>query len=298
MRVSRAFIWVFLAPATGSFCLIFLYPILQSLYLSFFSVEGFYGGAETFVGLENYQELLRSPLLHTAFRNILVIGVVGGLATFGLAFLFMVLLTSGIRGKAFFRALIYLPNVISVVAITTLWTQYIYNPRYGLLNSFFSTLGLDDLAGIQWTAVDLLLWSMLIAFVWAGVGWFMLILLSGVERIPTDYYEAARLDGATTWQMFTRITLPLLRDVVQVALVTWVILIVNLFGFPKAYTPGTTQRGTITPSIYLYDLVFGNANGGTLDIGKASALAVMLLVSILVVWLMISRVLRRERLEF
>src|SRR6185295_14671451 len=128
-------------------------PILQSIYLSFFDVQGFYGGTETLVGLGNYAELARSPLLRTAFVNMLVIGVVGGLATFGLAFLFMVLLTSGIRGKSFFRALIYLPNVISVVAITTLWTQYIYNPRYGLLTSVFSALGLDGLASIQWTSL-------------------------------------------------------------------------------------------------------------------------------------------------
>lgn len=298
MRASRAFIWAFLAPAVAAFCLIFLYPILQSVYVSFFAVEGFYGGVQTFVGLDNYRELLRSPLLWTAFRNIAVVGLVGGAAIFGLAFMFVVLLTSGIRGKAFFRAIIYLPNVISVVAITTLWTQYVYNPRYGLLNSLFETLGLHDLARIQWTSTDLLFWSMVIALVWAGVGWFMLIILAGAERIPIDYYEAARLDGATTFRMFVSITVPMLRPVIQVALITWVILVANLFSFPKAFTPGTTHRETITPAIYLYDLVFGSAQGGTVDIGKASALAVVLLVTILGVWLVVNRLSRRDRVEY
>ena len=298
MRASKRFLWLFLIPAIATFCLIFLYPILQSLYLSFFDVTGFYGGTETFTGLDNYQELVRSPLFRQSVVNVLIIAFVGGAATFGFAFLFMVMLTSGIRGKSFFRAMLYLPSVISVVAITTLWTQYIYNPRYGLFHQVFELLGLQGLADIKWTSLDMLMWSMLIAFVWNGVGWFMLILLAGVERIPGDFYEAARIDGASTFQMFRRITVPLMRNVIQVALITWIIVIANVFSFPRTWTPGSTQRSTITPAIYLYDLVFGATEGGGADIGKAAALAIMLLVAVVVIWALVSRAMRQDRLEY
>lgn len=297
-RSDTRMVWLFLTPAIACFGLVFLYPIVQSLFQSFFDIQGFGSGPAPFIGLDNYADVLRSPLFRQSVANILIAAVVGGIAVFGLAFLFMVFLTSSIRGKAFFRAMIYLPQVISVVAITTLWTQYIYNPRYGLLNQVFELLGLTALAEIQWTSIDMLLWSMLIAFVWTTVGWFMLILLAGAQRIPIEYYEAARLDGASTFQMFRRITLPLMSGVIQVALITWVILAVNLFSFPRTWTPGSTQRNTISPAIYLYELVFGRSEGGGGQIGKAAAVAMLMILAVLAYWVISSILSRRERLEY
>jgi ABC-type sugar transport system permease subunit len=161
---------------------------------------------------------------------------------------------------------------------------------------------MDGLAKTQWTSFDMIFWSMLIAYVWGGVGWYMLILLAGVERIPNDYYEAAKLDGANLFQMFYKITLPLLRDVLRVALVMWSIGVINLFAFPRAFTPVNLPKELMTPANYLYQLAFGmgSSGGGSsgLQVGKAAAIAVCLLVMVLFVSEGINRLLKPQALEY
>lgn len=295
MKPSKRVIGLFMAPAVLAYLLIFLYPTLRTIYLSFFKMPGF-GTEMTFRGFKNYFELLRTPLFVESLFNIFKIWSIGGIAIFFLAFLFTALLTSGIRGKNFFRAVIYLPNIISVVAVTTMWTQYIYQPRYGLFKTLFQLLGLESLVKIQWTSQDMLFRSMLIAYVWGAVGWFLLIILAGVERIPNDFYEAAKLDGATMFQSFFLITLPLLRDVLKVSLVMWSITVINLFAFPKTFTPVAQQRATYTPAIYLYELAFGVR--GKHALGKAAAVGVGLLILVLVVSALISWLFKKERVEY
>jgi ABC-type sugar transport system permease subunit len=298
MKPSRRMIFSFLAPALLAYIAIFLYPTVRTVYMSFFRVSGFVGADMHFRGIDNYKELYHTPLFRDSFVNIFRLWFIGGIAIFALAFLFMVLLTSGIRGKKFFRAIIYLPNLIPVVAMTAMWTQYIYDRRYGFFTVFFDALGLDGLAKTQWTSFDMIFWSMLIAFVWGGVGWYMLILLAGVERIPDTYYEAAKLDGANLFQMFYQITLPLLRDVIRVALIMWSIGVINLFAFPKTFTPVNVPKETMTPAVYLYQLAFGQGSqgGSGLQVGKAAAIAVCLLGMVLIASGAISRILRQQPL--
>lgn len=299
MKITKRMLIMFLTPAIVSYALIFLYPTLRTVYLSFFDVTGFTGSQMEFRGVGNYVELFRTKLFVQSLFTLLKVWVIGGVAIFGLVFLFTALLNSGVAGKKFFRAIIYLPNLIPVVAMTTMWTQYIYNPRYGLLKVMFTSLGLDELAKIQWTALDMLFWSMLIAYIWGGVGWFLLIILAGVERIPADFYDAARIDGANQVQLFTRITMPLLRDVIRVALVMWSITVINLFAFPRTFTPVVQANQTLTPAIYLYQLAFGQAGqAGAPDVGKAAAVGVCLLLLVLVFSGIISQLIKERRLEY
>ena len=138
----------------------------------------------------------------------LTIWFVGGILTLTIALLFAVILTSGIRFKKFFRAAIYLPNVISAVALATMWIQYVYNQDYGLLNAMLEMVGLD---GVRWLGTDMKFWAMLFAFVFRR-GWLLYAhFISGIERIPQDLYEAATIDGANKIQQFFKITLPLLK---------------------------------------------------------------------------------------
>jgi ABC-type sugar transport system permease subunit len=219
-----------------------------------------------------------------------------------LVFLFSMLLSSGIRGKKFFRAMIYLPNLVPAVAIVAMWTQYIYHPRFGFWKTFFTKLGLEDMANINWNSLDLVFWGMLIAYVWGGVGWTLIIILAGIERIPITLYEVARLDGASAFRQFRHITLPLLRDVLRVTFVFWSIGIINLFTFPKLWTPVVTVEGTYTPAIYLFQISFGarqEASGvNTLDVGKGAAIAVMLLAAVIIVSFAINKIFKQDELEY
>ena len=250
----------------------------------------------TFEGLGNYQELLRDPLFRLSMRNTLVILILGGAAIFALAFFFTALLNSGIRGRGFFRAVIFLPNVVATIALTTLWA-YIYNPRFGLLNSFFSLLGLDSLAKIRWTAPDTIFWAMLIALIWIFVGFYLVLLMAGADRIPAEFYEAAKLDGANQGQMFVRITIPLLWDVITIAIIMWSIAAVKIFEFPFAFTSLEPVPETYTSAVYLYVMGFGQRTP-IYRMGYASAIGVCMLLAVVVIVLVVGRLMRREVIQY
>jgi ABC-type sugar transport system permease subunit len=303
MKPNKAMIISFLGPALLAFAAINFYPIIRTVYLSFFDVSSFAGADMKFIGLDNYLTLYFNPIFRKSFVTIGRIWGIGGAAIFGSAFLFTILLTSGIKGKGFFRAVIYLPNIIPVVAATAMWTQYIYNSRYGLFKTVFSALGWETLAKFQWTSSDMIFWAMLIAYVWGGIGWFMLIILAGVERIPMDLLEAAKLDGANAYEVFTNITLPLLRDVIRICVVMWTITVINLFAFPRAFTPVIQSIETTTPAIYLYQLAFGLSTNteaqSQLFVGKAAAVGVILTLLVLLVYGIINIFFsNKEKLEY
>ena len=125
----------FLAPAVIIFLIVFLYPIIRTIMMSMYKIESVTDTMEwwTFVGLGNYQKLFTTAIFKTAMMNILKIWALGGIIVLSVSLLFGVILTSGIRGKKFFRAIIYLPNIVSAVALATMWLQYVYSSKFGLL---------------------------------------------------------------------------------------------------------------------------------------------------------------------
>lgn len=300
MKLNRQLPWLFVGPSVLLYLLIFLYPTLLTIILSFMRVDNFALKGAQLVGLQNYQELFSTPLFLQSMKNIAVIWTLGGLIVFGVSFLFTGLLhTLPERPRNFFRAMIFLPNLINVVALVTIWTQYIYNPRYGFLKTFFERLHLDSLANIPWTSPEYIFWAMFIALLWGGLGWYALIIMAGADQIPDELYEAAKLEGAGPARVFTGITLPLLQPVLRTTVVMWTIHTINLFAFVKAFSPVQTINETYTPAVYLYDLAFGSSQGGSeIQVGKAAATAVVLLVLVLLSSSLISRLMNRERLEF
>lgn len=134
---------VFLTPALLFFAAVFVYPIIRTAVMSFFYVENLTSGMGewSFVGVDNYIKLANTSLFRTSLWNLLRIWAVGGAVVLGLGWMFAMILHSGIRAKKFFRAVIYLPNIIAAVALATMWLQFVYNPRYGLLTNFFKIIG-------------------------------------------------------------------------------------------------------------------------------------------------------------
>ena len=304
MKTDKKMIFAFLAPAVIAYLFVSIYPVIHSTVLSFFEVPAWSGSDMKFVGLNNFIELIQNSVFMNSFVRIGIIWLLGGAGVFGSAFLFSALLTSGIRGKSFFRAAIYLPNLIPVVAAAAMWTQYIFNMRFGLLKNVFSALGMESLAGIEWTSHNVIFWAMLIAYIWGGIGFFLLIILAGVERVPAELLEAAKLDGASMLQAFFQITLPLLRDVIRVAIVLWSITVLNLFAFPQAFAQNYIE--VTTPAIYLYLLAFGQAGGGAagsgangvMYVGKAAAAGVILTLIVVMVYGVLNLVFKEEKLEY
>ena len=286
----------FVTPCALTLLIMYLYPVARTIFMSFFAIESVTAdvGSWSFYGLGNYGRIFGSATFMTSLSNMLKIWLVGGILVLTIALLFAVILTSGIRFKKFFRAAIYLPNVISAVALATMWIQYVYNQDYGLLNNMLEMVGLE---GVKWLGTDMKFWAMLFAFVFGAVGYYMLIFISGIERIPQDLYEAATIDGANKIQQFFRITLPLLKGIIKTNLTFWSINTITFFLWSKMFSPITSEASTIVPVVYLYDTVFGSTGNTERDAGAGAAVGVVLVLFVGAVYLITSKLLKDDDLE-
>ncbi len=292
---------VFLAPALIFFLTIFVYPILRTALMSLFLVENVTSGIDEwrFIGLENYRSLAGTSLFRISMWNLFRIWAVGGAFVMALALLFAVILNSGIKFKKFFRAAIYLPNVVSAVALATMWLQYVYNPRFGLLHELFSFLRLDALAAFQWTEAGAKFWALAFAYAFGMVGYHMLIFGSGIEKIPPEFYEASSIDGASRIAQFRHITMPLIKGVFRTNLTMWSISSVGFFVWSQLFSTVTADTQTITPMVYLYLQVFGAGNVVTeRNAGLGAAVGMVLGICVVVAFLIISRTIRDDDLEY
>jgi len=291
---NRKLISPFLMPALFLYLLFFIYPTIRAFYYSAFEWTGFTAEPK-FIGLRNFVELMNDRWFWRSLSNTAIILCVGGLFIFGLAFLFTAILSSGIKGKKFFRSVIFLPNVIPPVAITILW-GFIYNFRFGLVNGFLRTVGLRNLAK-PWTGPDYIFWAMVVMIIWTYVGFYLVILLSGVTKIPSELYEVARIEGANASQTFFRVTLPLIWDVLTVAIVYWGIFALKMFEIVYSFSGFLPKAEIWTSAVYVYILGFGKINP-IYRLGYASAVAIVLLVFVMI-FVVISRFLmERERVEY
>lgn len=294
-------ILMFVSPALLCYLLVFFYPTIRTTVMSFFNIKNIMDGVHKweFVGFDNYLSIWKSDLFVQSMVNFIKIWFFGGIIVFIIAMLMSVILTSGIKGKSFFRAVIYLPNVVSAVAMGTMWIQYVYNPKYGLLKTLFEFLGLDNLAAIKWTTPDNIFWAMLIAFNFGMVGYFMLIYISGIERIPATFYEAATLEGANIFVKFYRITLPLLKGVIKTTLVLWTISDVGFFVWSQVFSMLNPVPGTVTPMVYMYQSIFGNNMIVTdRNVGLGATVGVLLMVIVVIVFALTNILIKEEDVEF
>lgn len=301
MKKNKGMIIAFLAPAVLMFVLVFLYPIGRTIVMSLFRIEGITDPISkwTFVGADNFVKLMNTGLFRMAMTNLFKIWLVGGLTVLSLALLFAAILTSGIRFKSFFRAMIYLPNVVSAVALATMWLQYVYNPRFGLLANVFRKLRLEKLAEIQWLDNDHKFMALLLAYCFGMVGYHMLIFASGIERISPDYYEAATLDGANKFGQFRYITMPLLKGVFKTNITMWSVTSVGFFVWSQLFSSVTADTQTITPMVYLYMQIFGAGNSVTeRNSGLGAAVGVMLSICVVLVFWACDHLLKDDDLEF
>lgn len=300
MKLKKTTLLIFILPAVLMFSVIFVYPIIRTLLMSFFKIESITDSFHswTFVGIENYQKLMSTSLFMTSLWNLFRIWSLGGIIVMSLALLFAVVLTSGIKGKKFFRAVIYLPNIVSAVALATIWLQYVYNPKFGLFATFFKAIGLESLAKIQWTAPHMKFWGLLIAYCFGMVGYHMLIFLSGIERIDKSYYEAATIDGARKPQQFLYITLPLIKDVFKTNITIWSVSSVAFFVWSQLFSTVTNDLQTITPMVYMYTQVFGGANTITeRNAGLGATVGVVLSAFVVAIFWIVNATIREEKIE-
>lgn len=290
----------FLTPALIFFVAAFLYPICRTVVMSFFKVESVSDPVSLweFVGLSNFMSLAQTKIFQVAMMNMLKIWLIGGIIVLAIALLFTAILTSGIAGKSVYRAIIYIPNIINAVAMSTMWINYVYNKRFGLLHTFFEWIGADTLAKTDYMNGSIKFVSLLIAFCFGSVGYFMLIFMSGIEQIPGDVFEAATIDGAGKIKQFFRITLPLLKRTFKTCLTFWTVSVVGFFVWSQMWSaPMASELSTITPFVYMYNVTFGTLGNAERDGGLGAAVGVVMALVVLLVFFVMNRLIKDDDLE-
>ena len=297
MKKNKTMIALFIAPTIISLLVMYLYPVTRTVIMSFFHVESVTASISdwSFNGLANYIKIFHTASFISSMKNMLLIWLVGGVISLFLSMVMAVVLTSGIRGAKFFKAAIYMPNIISAVALATMWIQYIFNFDYGLLNQIVSLFGGEN---VRWLGSDMIFWAMMAAFIFGSVGYYMLIFISGIEGIPSDIYEAATIDGANVITKLVKITLPLLKGVIRTTITFWSINATTFFLWTKMFSPINTEDTTIVPVVYLYDTVFGGKGVVERDAGAGAAVGVVLTLIIIAVYAITNVIFKDSDLEY
>ena len=270
-------IYLFLFPSVAIFILYRITPIIWNFVLSF--QEWQFIGPNTWVGLRNYAEMIRDPVFWQSFKNTLIYFFGGTPIAIALAVLVAVLVNNPIRGRNAYRVMIFLPYPITPVAVAIIW-QWLYNEKVGLINFVLRTLGLvsDPVPFLQ--SFTLALPSVIVTTVWQVLGYFVIIVLTGLQTIPDDLYESAELDGASRLVQFFRITLPLIRSTVFLCFIVGIINSFTVFDIIYVMTDGGPGHATeiLVTNIYKNAFTFNR-------MGYAAAMTVfMFLFLLLVTW--------------
>jgi len=289
---ARLVPWTFVAPALIALGLFFLLPVLAALALSFTDFD-LYALADArnlrVVWADNYIEVLRTPLFWKSLANTLYFVVVGVPLSIAASLGAAMLLNSPLaRCKGLFRTALFAPVVTTVVAVALIW-RYLFHTRYGLINYVLTHLGLpavDWLGDPHWSMPAIIVFA-----VWKNFGYNMVILLAGLQAIPLELYEAARIDGASAWRQFRHITLPSLRPVLLLVAIITVAGYFQLFAEPYVMTRGDPLQSTVSVLYYMFQQGFEWWN-----LGRATAIAFLLFALTFAVTRVLLRV-ARERGE-
>ena len=273
--------YLLVAPTIIGLIVLNVYPFIQTLVLSFSTTHPF--GIYEVTGIQNYEQMFASKEFWKATWNSIYFCILTVPIGVFLSLLAAVLLNAKIKGKSAFRAIYFLPMVVAPAAIAMVW-KWIFNAEYGIINQIIGTK-------VSWlTTPGLVLPACAVVAIWSAVGYDAILLLSGIQNISKSYYEAASLDGASTFQIFRYITVPLLNPVIQFVVITSTIGGWQLFAEAQMLvgTAGGIGKSGMTVVLYLYNQAFGNRQFGY---GSAISWALVVIIGFcsLINWLLTRR---------
>jgi multiple sugar transport system permease protein len=277
--------YAFALPAVGFLVAFMVYPLVYTFNLSLFDVTAgnFLTGGAQFVGLQNYVEFLTSPQFLPSLTITLVFTIGSLVFQHSIGFMFALFFNLGFPLSGLLRALMLVVWVLPAVVSASLW-RWIFSGSYGLLNALLGLVGLPSTEPWLVNPQTALL-AVIIANIWVGIPFHMMLLYAGLQGVPVQLYEAASLDGASAWQRFWRITVPMMRPVIVIALLLGFVHTFKVFDLIYVMTAGGPAGATNVLSIEVYKLSFEYFRFGD---GAAAAnvlLVIPLLLSILYLWL-------------
>lgn len=295
----RKLIIPFLVPSLLLYLVIGLWPNIEALYWSFTSYDGI-SPVQKFVGIQNFQQMMNDHRWWTSVSNTfyLAIGTVVTLLPFGL--LYAILIMNVRRGQGFFKTTIYLPSILSMVIVAFLWLFFL-DPTIGLFNEALEKAGLIEpvkevlkVDGLNWISHPKLAKPTIVLIqLWQGVGFYALLFMAGLAKIPSELYDAAHMDGAGGWTLFRNITWPLLFPTTQTVLLLLIINGLQIFTLVYALSGGGLSPLTQVMATYIYRTAFTDRH-----FGYATALAAFLMVVILTLTMLSRELTKREVVEY
>lgn len=271
---------LFIAPNFLGFLLLVLVPVLTLFYTGFTKWSAL--GNPSFNGLSNWRRLLGDESFRGALLNTVYYAAVHIPLTLVIAFALAVLLNTKLRGRAFFRTVAFLPYITAIIAVAQVWNM-MFSADTGIINQFLR-LFTDDppgwLSSTEWAMP-----AVIIVGTWREVGYFMILLLAGLQTIPVELYEAAKVDGANAWQRFWKITVPCMRPTLFFVVVTLTITSFKVLDLTLVMTGGGPGTSTLVLAQYIYRVAFERA-----DFGYASTVSLVLFVLCMAVTLIQFRI--------
>lgn len=272
--------YLMLLPFFFFFALFFLYPIINGLNISFYKWDSV--NPAIFVGLQNYVNLIKSRDFIISFTNILKYVSITVPVGITVAFL-LALFVNNLKGflSNFFRSAYFVPTMMPLFLAASIW-RWMYAPEVGIINTAITALGLQSVNWLKNPAV--MIYALIVVDVWRSAGWNMVILLAGLKNIPSDYYDAAKVDGANKWQEMIFVTIPLLEPVLFFVIAQGFIFALQVFDAPWLLTLSTTQGygGRLKALLFPVMDMFGRAFG-VYKFGEASAYGFLLTILIIII---------------
>ena len=282
-------------PALLLLILFVVIPFVTAFYLSLFNVRMGSSHAPVFLGFEQYRRILFDPetsgtFYHSLLNNFVFALIVVPLQT-GLAIALAIMLNQKLKGIAFFRTFFFLPVVFPMSLVVVIWTLFFSRDDFGMFNSILSAVSGGAIGPIDWIGdPGIALTSIAIMSIWAGVGFQMVIVLAGLQEIPTELYEAASIDKAGKWLQFVHITLPSLRNTLVFVVMVTTIFSLRLFDQVYLLTSGGPLDSTSTVMFQAVTLAFQEGN-----VGASSAMTVVFVLIIICLTLVQRLLLRQEK---
>lgn len=270
---------IYVLPAVAILALVVAYPLFHDFYLSLFKSRLFPPGLK-WVGLGNYIKAIHSPLFWKVMKNTFIWTVGCVSLQFLLGFFAAIVLNERFKGRTLFRALILIPWIVPGVVAASTW-KWLYHSDFGMFNEILKQLGIID-TNLMWLgSPELALFALILVNVWKMYPFVMLMILAGLQAVPRELYEAARVDGANIWQGFINITLSQIKPVLVVTLLLLIIWTFNSFTFIYVMTKGGPINSTEVMSMHIYRLGFENFQFGSAASSSVILFGVMLIFTIL-----------------
>ncbi|MER6923540.1 sugar ABC transporter permease [Streptomyces spiralis] len=289
-RRSRLTAFAFVAPLIAYLAAFYLYPLYRNLDLSLrdYTVRSFVAGDAPFSGWDNFRKVLDDPTFAPALRHTMVFTFVSIAFQYAIGLALAVFFNRHFRLSTVLRALFLIPWLLPLIVSASTWS-WMFNSESGVVNYFLSFFGVDPVGWL--TSPDWALPSVIIANIWIGIPFNLVILYSGLQNVPAEVYEAAALDGASAWQVFRRITFPLLRPVSAITVLLGLVYTLKVFDLIWIMTKGGPGDSSSTLATWSYQLGFGTLLP---KFGPGAAVGNLLILIALVFGLLYIRVQRRQ----